>query len=184
VSVADFDGDGAEDIAMTQNFFAAQIETPRCDGGRSLLIKGDGKGALSAVPGQESGILVYGDARGLAVGDFDSDRRPDLAIGQNGAATKLFHNIGGTPGLRVLLRGPAANAPAFGAQVRLHFGKRAGPVREVHAGSGFWSQDSATLLMGCGADKPSEIWVRWPGGKVATQSLAPDAETVTVVFGP
>lgn len=182
VSVADFDGDGAEDIAMTQNFFAAQIETPRCDAGRSLLLRGNGKGELRPVPGQESGILVYGDARGLAVGDFDADGRPDLAIGQNGAATKLFHNIGGNRCLRVVLHGPEHNPPAFGAQLRLQFGKRFGPMREVHGGSGFWSQDSATVLLGMGPEKPTGVWVRWPGGKVTTKAVRENFETATIEF--
>ena len=182
VSVADLDGDAAEDVIMTQNFFAAQPETPRSDAGRSLFLRGDGKGGLGPVPGHESGILVYGDARGLAVGDFDADRRPDVAIGQNGAATKLFRNAGAKPALRIVLRGPEGNPQGFGAQVRLQFGERLGPVREVHGGSGFWSQDSATVLLSGGAEQPTGVWVRWPGGKVTSHPLSGGVETMTATF--
>src|SRR5258708_23242656 len=37
VNVADFDGDGHEDIFLSQNFFANQPEIPRYDAGRALL---------------------------------------------------------------------------------------------------------------------------------------------------
>ena len=178
VSVADLDGDGNEDLVMAQNFFAAQVETPRCDAGRSLVLLGDGKGGLRPMPGQDSGIMVYGDARGVAVGDFDGDRRPDVAIGQNGAATRLFRNAGARLGLRVVLRGPAGNPSGFGASVRLRFGKPLGPAREVHGGSGFWSQDSAALLMSGTA--PTSVWVRWPGGRETTTPLPEGAKEITI----
>jgi hypothetical protein len=183
VSVADLDLDGANDIVMTQNFFAAQIEMPRSDAGRSLLLKGDGHGGLRAIPGQESGILAYGDARGLAVGDFDGDRKPDLAIGQNGAETKLFRNLSAKPAMRILLKGPAGNPAGFGAQLWLEFGNRSGAVREVRCGSGFWSQDSATMLFAVPDEKPTAISVRWPGGKMRRQSVNAIIESATIEFG-
>src|SRR5258707_6280171 len=57
IVVADFDGDGAEDLFLSQNFFATEPQTPRADAGRGLLLKGDGQGGLSVVPGQESGLM-------------------------------------------------------------------------------------------------------------------------------
>lgn len=177
VSVADLDGDGAEDVVMTQNFFAAQNETPRCDAGRSLFLRGDGKGGL--VPVSDSGILVYGDARGLAVGDYDGDHRPDVAIGQNGAATRLFHNDGGKPGLRVVLQGPPGNPAAIGAQIRIVSAGKKGPLREIHAGSGYWSQDSAVQILAL-PPSPNQLWVAWPGGKQTTTPVPADAKEITV----
>ena len=181
VSVADLDGDGSEDVVMTQNFFASQIETPRCDGGRGLVLLGDGRGGLRPMTATASGLAVYGDARGLAVGDFDGDRRPDVAVGQNAAATRLFHNVGARPCLRVVLRGPAGNPQGFGAVVRLKSGAAMGPAREVHGGSGFWSQDAATPLLS-GAQPPTGVWVRWPGGKISTVEVATGATAAEAVF--
>jgi len=40
-----------------------------------------------------------------------------------------------------------------------------GPVREVHGGSGYLSQDSAIQILGA-AEPVSALWIRWPGGKV------------------
>ena len=46
------------------------------------------------------------------------------------------------------LVGPAANPDGIGAQVRLVFGDSMGPVREVQAGSGYWSQNGAVQVFG------------------------------------
>ena len=80
VCVADYDGDGNEDVFLSQNFFAVNADTSRYDAGRGLLLQGDGQGGFRAVPGQESGIKVYGEQRGAAVCDFDGDGRTDLVV--------------------------------------------------------------------------------------------------------
>src|SRR6185369_7369252 len=115
VCAGDLDGDGHEDLLLSQNFFAVQPETPRYDAGRGLWLRGDGRGGFTAVPGQESGILVYGEQRGAAFSDYDADGRVDLVVTQNGAATKLYRNAGAKPGLRIRLTGPPANPSAVGA---------------------------------------------------------------------
>src|SRR5262249_474661 len=149
--VGDFYGDGNEDIFLAQNFFSVQPETPRYDAGRGLLLKADGSGGFQVVPGQESGIKVYGQQRGAAAGDFHADGRLDLVLTQNGAETKVYRNTQARPGLRVRLRGPAQNQDAFGAVIRLKFGERWGPAREVHGGGGYWSQDSLVQVIAGGA---------------------------------
>jgi len=179
VNIADFDGDGHEDVFLSQNFFANQPEVPRYDAGRGLVLRGDGTGKLKAVPGQESGIKVYGEQRGAAVSDFDRDGRVDLAVTQNGAATKLFRNRTGKPGLRVRLQGPVGNPDGVGVQMRLLSGERAGPIREIHAGSGYWSQDSAVQVMAT-VPSPKQIWIRWPGGKTTTCAVPSDAREILV----
>ena len=86
VNVGDFDGDGNEDIFLSQNFFemasgTVSMSQPgqnaglRLDAGRGLWLRGTGGGRLEAVPGQKSGILVYGEQRGAALCDFNGDGR-------------------------------------------------------------------------------------------------------------
>ena len=129
--------------------------------------------------GHESGIEIYGEQRGCAVSDFDQDGRLDLAVAQNGAATKLYRNIGAKPGLRIRLVGPSENPDSIGARVRLRFGERLGPAVEVHAGSGYWSQDSFTLVMGA-PNVPTGVWVSWPGGKITETPILQNAKEIQV----
>jgi enediyne biosynthesis protein E4 len=164
IGVADFNGDGHEDLLLAQNFFALDPMTSRYDGGRGLLLLGNGDGTFRTVPGQESGIAVYGEGRGVAVADYDADGRLDACIGQNGAQTKLYRNQGATPGLRVRLDGTPQNPSAIGAVLRPVFmDGRKGPAREVRAGSGWLSQDSATLVFGRRSAIRS-LEVRWRSG--------------------
>jgi len=177
--IADFNGDGKEDLFLSENFFATDVATPRYDAGRSLLLLGDGTGGLTAEPGQRSGLVVYGEQRGAAYADFDGDGRLDLAVSQNGAATRLFRNVGARPGLRVHLVGPPANPAAVGAQMRLRYGERSGPLREVQAGSGYWSQNGAVQVLGR-AGEPTALWLRRPGGREQEVPLAAGQMEVTV----
>jgi hypothetical protein len=179
VCVGDLDGDGNEDIFLSQNFFAVQPETSRYDAGRGLWLRGDGKGGFSAVPGQESGFKIYGEQRGAALCDYDGDGRIDLVVTQNAAETKLYKNVGARPGLRVRLKGPPGNPSGIGATIRLLNGEKAGPAREIHAGSGYWSQDSAVQVFGVPVP-PTQVRVRWPGGKEVSGMIPIGAREIAI----
>jgi hypothetical protein len=179
VVVADFDGDGNEDVFLSQNFFAVEPETSRYDAGRGLYLKGDGRGGLHPVSGAESGITIYGEQRGAAAADFDGDGRVDLVVSQNAAETRLFRNIHGKPGLRVRLKGPPGNPRGIGVQMRLKHGDSLGPVREIHGGSGYWSEDSPVQVLG-NFESPAQLWLRWPGGKTFTVDVPIGATEIQV----
>ena len=176
--VADFDGDGHEDIFLAQNFSQTSIETPRLDAGTGLLLLGEGTGNFRALSVLQSGIHIYGDQRGAAAADYDGDGRVDLAVPQNGAATTLWHNRGAKPGLRVRLKGNVDNPLAIGAQLQL-VGAASGAKRELHAGSGYWSMDAATTVMARipGADT---LLIRWPGGAEQRVPIAAGQNEVVV----
>jgi hypothetical protein len=117
--------------------------------------------------------------RGAALCDYDHDGRTDLIVTQNGNQTRLFHNVGAKPGLRVRLAGPAGNSCGIGALVRLDCGGRLGPAREVHGGSGYWSQDGPVQVLGI-AQAPAAIWVRWPGGRTVQAKVPAGAREISV----
>lgn len=170
VAVGDFDGDGAEDLVVTQNRFGMAPGDSRLDAGRGVVLRGDGRGGWTVLSASESGVDVDGEGRAVAVADFDQDGRPDLAVGQHRGPTRLYRNDQGRPGLRIRLSGPPGNPMALGARVRLVYrdGTR-GPGREVRAGGGYASQDSAEVVLGR-AQETEAVEVRWPGG--ATQRVA------------
>lgn len=181
--VADFDGDGREDLFLAQNFFPTEIGTLRFDAGAGVLLRGDGAGGFSPLGVGASGIRVLGDQRGAATADFDGDARADLAVAQNGAATRLFRNVGGRPGVRVRLEGGAGNPTGIGAQLRVRRGDALGAVREVRAGTGYWSSDGAITVLAL-PDGATAVQVRWPGGQLQEVPLAAGGRDLVIRRAP
>jgi hypothetical protein len=180
--VADFNGDGHEDLFLTQNFFSTEIGASRYDAGRGLWLSGDGTGRLAPVAGTVSGVKVYGDQRGAALADFDGDARVDLVVSQNGNRTVLYRNRGATPGLRVRLIGPAGNPDAFGATIRLGHEGALGPARAIKAGSGYWSQDGPVQVLGMRDPFSTGLRVRWPDGRESIAVIPPGTRDITVTW--
>ena len=179
VTVADFDGDGNDDVFLAQNYFSAQPETFRNDAGRGLLLLGDGQGGFRPVSAAESGIAIYGEQRGCAVADYDADGRVDLVVAQSNDQTRLLHNRRARPGLRVKLEGGPGNPQCIGAVLRAVTTAGAGRAQVVTAGSGYWSQNSATLVVT--SHLPiTALNLRWPNG--ATQELPVPADAKSVTF--
>jgi hypothetical protein len=179
VTIADYNGDGSEDVFLAQNFSFTALGLPRYDTGRGLLLEGDGRGQVAALDARESGVEIYGDQRGAAHADFDGDGRLDLVVAQNAEETRLLRNRGARPGLRVRLVGPNRNPDAIGAQLRVVYAGGMGPVREVQSASGYWSQNAAVQVLGL-SSTPVAVWVRWPGGREMRIAVPQGAREITV----
>lgn len=95
MAAADFDGDGNLDVALAQNFSGVRGMEPKMQGGRGLVLLGDGRGGFVAQTSEQSGLRVDGDGRACIAADFDGDGRPDLAMSQWNGEVKIFKNTGG-----------------------------------------------------------------------------------------
>ncbi len=80
--IIDYNGDGKPDIFLVD-----------ADGrGNSALYKNIGFGKFVDVT-REAHLEIHGQSMGCAVGDYDNDGKPDLAVSMNGRVI-LFHNEG------------------------------------------------------------------------------------------
>ena len=174
IVAGDFEGAGHADIYVVQNSYAPAPAIGRFDGGLSQLLRGDGRGHFFPVPPVESGLVVPGDAKALAVLGFDNDGWPDFLVSRNGDATLAFRNRGvaGLHSVRVVLQGKPGNPQAVGARVTAEYADGASQTSEVSAGSGYYSQSTAALYFGFADGNPlRRLRVRWPSGAT---SASPD----------
>ena len=182
MNVGDVDGDGIEDLFLAQNFFGSASDISRDDAGCGLWLRGNGDGHFAAMDASLTGIRVMGEQRGAALVDYNHDGRVDLVVSQNNGPTRLFVNRTAKRGLHVVLKGPAANPDAVGAQMRVVYaGGRKGPCRTLQAGSGFGSQDGSAQVLGL-QEAPVALWIRWPEGKQETVPIQSQEWTLQIVF--
>jgi hypothetical protein len=161
ICVGDFDGDGIEDVFLAQNWFGGPSEITRDDNGRGLWLRGRGDGSFVAVDSTESGVNMFGEQRGAALGDFNGDGRVDLAVVQSNDRSQVYLNERARRGLRVSF------AKGAGGEVRIVYANgRKGPSRVASEGT-----IQVLGLMG----KPEALWIRWKDGKEQTIPIAADS---------
>jgi hypothetical protein len=179
----DFDGDGRADIYAVQNSYAPIPSVGRFDGGLSQLLRGDGRGGFTPVPPAESGLVVPGDAKALAVADLDGDGWPDFIVSRNNSTTLAFRNnrAPGRNSLRIVLRGPRGNPTGAGARVVVQFADGTSCAGEVFAGSGYYTQSTAALFFGWSEPSPPRrAAVRWPSGAETLHDLPAGSGTAVL----
>ena len=179
----DFDGDGHADIYTVQNSYAWNPVMGPADGGLSQLLRGDGHGHFTAVAPLESGLIVPGDAKALAVVDLDGDGWPDFLITRNSSTTMAWRNTGvaGRHSLAVRLRGPAGNPGGIGARVTLELADGSRQTAEIAAGGGYHSQSAAEVFFGLPAGTPPRgLTVRWPDGTSTRHDVPPQGGAITL----
>lgn len=172
ITSADFNNDGHEDLYLVGNFSHMDHEFRQFAGGTSYLLHGNGDGTFNEVSTKDSGLFVPFDGRGTAVSDYNKDGWVDIAVGVNNERPMLFENKGASEYCSVTLNieGREPNPLAIGARIEVTRDDSTKSTREVQAGSGYFSQNSAVQLFGLGKNERASIKVIWPNGKINTES--------------
>ncbi|MGE3174999.1 MAG: FG-GAP-like repeat-containing protein [Planctomycetota bacterium] len=181
LAVADFDGDGRQDVVAGTNFFSPEPETGHFDGGLGLFLRGEGDGLRPMSPAR-AGIVAFGDHKGTACADVDGDGWPDVVFANNDGPLQPF--AARVPGralpLRVVLQGPKGNPTGVGAIVEAERADGSIERRQVLAGSGYLSQDSAAVTFARAPSPVVTVRVRWPGGERSEVTEGLDDRVLTI----
>ncbi len=165
--VGDFLGEGHLGICVVQNSFAPIPSVGRFDGGLGQWLRGGGHGNFDPVPARESGLIVPGDAKALALADLDGSGLPGFVVSRNANTLQAFTTRGsaGHHYLRVGLQGRPGNPTAIGARITVQLADGSSETAEVCAGSGYYSQSTGACFFGYSDSAPAVlVRVRWPLG--------------------
>ena len=153
---------------VAQNFYTAQRETGRMNGGVGALLvpqaTSDKTADLGAVWPDVSGILVPEDAKSVAAVDINGDGWQDLVVAVNDGSPRCFlQRPPESPApLRVNLQGLPGNASAVGAQILAveHDGQQS--LHVLMAGEGYLTQRPPYVYL---PEIPERLIVQWPDGQ-------------------
>jgi hypothetical protein len=136
--VADVDEDGNLDVLAVGNSYASEVLTGYYDAGIGNFLRGDGQGNFKAVPVNQSGFFVDGDAKAMA--KLISHEGHELfLVTQNRSDLKVFSKPGRPEVTHVVRFGPLDES----AHIELTNGKRR--KEEVYLGSGYLSTSSRAI---------------------------------------
>lgn len=146
-----------------------------------------------------SGLDNIADSRGFALLDYDRDGWQDVAlVNANQPLFNLYHNeipaLGGTGGIIAIRFAGGNKSPGpskdfscrdgFGARVTVDLGGEK-LVREHRCGDGWSTQNSATMIVGIGAQKTvRSLLVQWPSGKYSMAKNIPEGILLTAYENP
>jgi hypothetical protein len=162
VCVADFDGDGWQDIYFVNGHDLHK----RGIAVRNAVYRNNGDGTFTDVT-DRAGVPGSGYGLSCVWGDYDNDGSPDLCgCGQQWNAPLLLHNSGGNGNhfLNFRMVGKKSNRDAMGA-----IGIVAACIsqfREVEGGGGsYLSQSNGGAKFGLGkATRADHVEIKWPSG--------------------
>ncbi|HUG69754.1 MAG TPA: CRTAC1 family protein [Pirellulaceae bacterium] len=174
-TVADFNGDGWEDIFVANGHVAYErLDSPyyqpaqlfESRGGERFVEVSERGGPYFALPRA---------GRGAAVVDFDNDGNLDLVVvHQNEPAAILRNRNVCTSWLRLGLVGTSSERSGVGAKVTVSQGSRSVTSWRIGGGS-YLSHNDSRLLFGLDSDTATMVTVTWPGGQVEHYAdLAPN----------
>ncbi|HYR87892.1 MAG TPA: CRTAC1 family protein [Terriglobia bacterium] len=169
----DYDNDGWKDLLIAQGHDLDTVELtyPNLRYREPMLLaRNTGKGFVDV--SAESGAIFQQAwvARGMAIGDLDSDGRVDAVVDTNDGPAYVLHNETLTENRWILLKlvGHQSNRDGIGAEVKATTASGTQSAT-VTTASSYLSSSDKRVHFGLGKDSVvQQIQVRWPSGVVQT----------------
>jgi hypothetical protein len=179
-AIADFDGDGHEDVIVANGQIYPQVDALRDPEDRYeqpiRLYAGEGGGRFREV--RPPAFAERRSRRGLLVADLNNDGRPEVVTQAHNGAPEIFWNDSGKGNhwVRFTLVG-AREREVMGARVRVSFGGRE-RVGWKLPNQGYQSSKDPRVHFGLGrAARVASVEIFWPDGTVQRLgALAPDRD--------
>jgi hypothetical protein len=173
--LADFDQDGALDLALVNGRVSRKPEGTAQDAGsfwdpyreRDQLFAGTAEGRFRDISLDNPALCgTPGLGRGLAWGDVDGDGAIDLLVTAIGAPARLYRNVAPGRGHWLLVRAldPSLKRDAYGATVTVQAGGRR-QVSWINPGTSYLCSNDPRAHFGLGGCAAVDaIRVLWPDG--------------------
>jgi len=119
--------------------------------------------------------------------DLNSDGWPDLIASRNNDTTLAFTHRGveGSRSFRAILEGLPGNPDAIGTILTLTLADGTTQRVELHAGSGYYSQQAPGCFFGYpDSNPPKRLTVRWPDGRTTSQPIGADTPSLIEIKKP
>jgi hypothetical protein len=188
----DFDNDGWKDVFVVNGHVYPGVDKQQWGTSyaqQPLLFRNLKNGKFDRVgAAPNSGLAQAYQGRGLAIGDLDSDGRPDAVINNTDSHPAILKNVAKNTGhwIGLHLVGDTAQKStrdAIGATAYVTTGtlrQRA----DVYSGASYASQNDQRLFFGLGqATKVDKLEIKWANGKSEIVNLEGCDKVFTIVQG-